>query len=1112
MRIVEAVLAVLIMASSVVLAAPDAADAAVPEPDHRSAPDPIEVALAVRSPLVVGVPFTLHATLTATWRDVSGASVSLSVPPDVAAQGDTRTRVDLVRDQPVELEFLLTPTAPGTHELRVEATALVEDVGALGGERVGYVVLPREGEGAFHQDLVLGEGPRMVAAPAPAEPAFGVVLASAREEGRVPGSAIPAVLPADEERPSLETGEGERGEIGVLGHGTFQVTLCWYYENEVGADTPQRYATIQVWDEDDFSDDLLAEDVTGNDGCYTSGNIPREDSDGGAGNQDVFVRIHLCNTWACVQDSDEDFYVYRVDYGTVGGEDVINLGGFKPPGADNFGGRAFQYANNGGYFAVNQFDAPGFSSSGPQVTVWAPSTDDSCDDGGMFFRRSENRIHVCSDSDRSPEDVGHEFGHWVHWTLYGYSFWPSPGGPHNLCTDSQNRGLSWTEGFANFYGPRVGNEVVAPSADNNGNYDRPWDGSSFSINMESNSCGGAGDDNEMRVAHSLWDVRDTANDGFDTGSASGAFISSVVSACDDDNFRDFFDGGGCNWISQGGSACTFMRAAFQNNVDFDDNAPTVSVTSQGAFDWVRGTITLSANAADADQGCVPSVEFRVSDNNACSGSDTLVGADGASPYSRAFDTTTIADNADVWTCAQSSDGLETSPWDASASHIGVDNTPPSVGMSVDGDLGNDLWWTSPVTVSLGCGDNLAGVAGIEYSLDFGSFVPYSAPFGISEEGTHLLILRCEDNAGNVDVDVEVVKIDTLDPSTAVGLAGAAGENGWHVGDVTVSMSCSDPVPGSGCFATQVIVTDPNGGGGIFSYAAPFVLTGDGTHNVGYHSADIAGNVEPTGSFDVHIDTVAPTGEITAATDGTFSYTGAETLGGLFTNAASLAVSYHAADATSGLQLVSTSGDADGYVGEPDVNGQLTIALPPGLSTWTLTVEDMAGHTTAIGTFQVVSIPPGAFAGGVDPRTSGWWKNAVKNGAYTQAEMDAMLPLVNAASHSFGAPDDRYGEVTPANVATYLQSAPATADERVRKELVSAWLNLVSGREPAAQAVDVSSVAGWQLVVMNTGGSSDTTALNVILEVERRLDEAPDPVLLNTIKSMLSSLNSGALNE
>ena len=85
------------------------------------------------------------------------------------------------------------------------------------------------------------------------------------------------------------------------------------------------------------------------------------------------------------------------------------------------------------------------------------------------------------------------------------------------------------------------------------------------------------------------------------------------------------------------------------------------------------------------------------------------------------------------------------------------------------------------------------------------------------------------------------------------------------------------------------------------------------------------------------------------------------------------------------------------------------------------------------------------------------------------------------------------------------------DEKVRRELLIAWLDLVSGREPAAQSVDLAAAREWPTVVKNTGGSSITTALNVVREAERRLAESPPSANLEALKNVLEALNSGSLN-
>jgi hypothetical protein len=158
----------------------------------------------------------------------------------------------------------------------------------------------------------------------------------------------------------------------------------------------------------------------------------------------------------------------------------------------------------------------------------------------------------------------------------------------------------------------------------------------------------------------------------------------------------------------------------------------------------------------------------------------------------------------------------------------------------------------------------------------------------------------------------------------------------------------------------------------------------------------------------------------------------------------------------------------------------------------------------------VSIPPGTFAGGVDPQGRGFWQTAMTTGKYSAAQIADFLICVNVASQGFGAKLNRWAEATLDNYLDYVGAGPkATIDMRVRAELLVAWLNLVSGRLPAVAAVDLK-VPGWQTVVQNTGTSSQTTVLNVVREVERRLGESPSSDLLKTVQNILEKLHSGGI--
>jgi hypothetical protein len=294
-----------------------------------------------------------------------------------------------------------------------------------------------------------------------------------------------------------------------------------------------------------------------------------------------------------------------------------------------------------------------------------------------YYVLGQDAIYACNDGvdDKSPDDIGHEYGHFVQDKLYNDGYWPSPGGSHTLCADNQHRGLSWTEGFADFFGPRMNTEVPQPGANGDTKYNRPWDGSIFSEDMETDPCGVSGDDQEMNVARAMWDLRDGANDGKDQSSDTLPFMLGVVNSCNDATYEDHYNQG-CGWTSQGGSACNFVRTGYQNDIDYN-NVPSSSVTSQSSFAWVRGALTISGSGSDPEGCTLASIGFRASADSACSDGDVDAGTDFASPFSVSFDTHSIADDATVWTCARSDDGMELSGYAIAPSPIGVDNTAPT---------------------------------------------------------------------------------------------------------------------------------------------------------------------------------------------------------------------------------------------------------------------------------------------------------------------------------------------------------------------------------------------------------------------------------------------------
>ncbi|MET8246992.1 family 16 glycoside hydrolase [Streptomyces sp. NPDC005202] len=78
-----------------------------------------------------------------------------------------------------------------------------------------------------------------------------------------------------------------------------------------------------------------------------------------------------------------------------------------------------------------------------------------------------------------------------------------------------------------------------------------------------------------------------------------------------------------------------------------------------------------------------------------------------------------------------------------------DTTPPVTGVTVDGTRNSDGAYVGSAKVTVGATDEGgSGVAGIEYSLDGGPYLAYTAPVVVDRVGAHTVAYRASDKAGN----------------------------------------------------------------------------------------------------------------------------------------------------------------------------------------------------------------------------------------------------------------------------------------------------------------------------------------------------------------------------
>ncbi|MEM4160454.1 MAG: Ig-like domain-containing protein [Thermoplasmata archaeon] len=181
-----------------------------------------------------------------------------------------------------------------------------------------------------------------------------------------------------------------------------------------------------------------------------------------------------------------------------------------------------------------------------------------------------------------------------------------------------------------------------------------------------------------------------------------------------------------------------------------------------------------------------------------------------------------------------------------------DFTGPTLWASVEGTLGNNGWYLSPVTVALYASDATATT--IYYSLDSGNWTLYTAPFIVADDGVHTLACHAVDAAGNSNFSLNlVIRIDRTPPVTQH----TPVLEWYNISHVTINFTANDGA--SGVKFTKVRIdngewiTLSTGSG-----TAPLTVFGNGNHTLRYYSVDIAGNAEQEQEFCVRIDGLPPT--------------------------------------------------------------------------------------------------------------------------------------------------------------------------------------------------------------------------------------------------------------
>lgn len=463
---------------------------------------------------------------------------------------------------------------------------------------------------------------------------------------------------------------------------------------------------------------------------------------------------------------------------------------------------------------------------------------------------------------------------------------------------------------------------------------------------------------------------------------------------------------------------------------FDSGAPSVSLSPSGTLGsngWYRSNVTVTGSGSDALSGLASLLM-------SCGTNPCTVTAEGTTTI-----TATATDNA-----GNSGSNSIT---------IRKDTVQPSITFNPSGTAGNGGWYRSSVSLSASGSDATSGLASLSLSCG-------SNPCTISAQGSTGVTASASDNAGNTVNGNITIRIDSVAPSAALSIPAAGGANGWHTGDVTVSVIGSDPSPGSGVASLQ---TRLNGGawGG-----ASLTITTDGTHTVEGRTTDVAGNVSNT-SATVRRDTVPPVASLNIPTPNGQN--------GWFISDPT--VSAVGMDATSGVAI-----------SQVRVNGgawqSSAVIGTDGVHTVEGRAQDNAGHWSSVvsGTVRVDTTPPSASVSlpPVDGQ-NGWYISDVAIGA---AGDDATSGVATREA--------RIGSgAWQANGLTITTDGTHTVTVRVTDNAGNSHTATATVRRdatpPTINGLNVSGASGnngWYVSDIEVSGlASDATSGIVLVEVD-----------------------------
>jgi hypothetical protein len=307
------------------------------------------------------------------------------------------------------------------------------------------------------------------------------------------------------------------------------------------------------------------------------------------------------------------------------------------------------------------------------------------------------------------------------------------------------------------------------------------------------------------------------------------------------------------------NAGNWTIATSSNEAKSDTAEPSSSHNDPGAN--LRQTVTLSASASDTGGSGLASVAFQR--RPAGGGSWTTIATDTTSPYSTAFDTTTVADGLYDFRSVATDVAGNTESAPAVVPNRRIDNTAPSATMT---SPGNPVRGT--VTLTSSTSDSGSGLASVAYDLapNGGSFNSQAATWDttLNADGLYDLRVTATDVAGNSTTSAAIT---TRVDNTAPALTFSSPASGAIVsGTVSLTASASDASPANPpvTFAYKLHSDPPSAYTATgASWNTTSLPAGDGLYDLRARATDDANNTTTIENTNIRVDNQPPSVAITA---------------------------------------------------------------------------------------------------------------------------------------------------------------------------------------------------------------------------------------------------------